>query len=171
MPRFVIPVEKLPPPNSDGNHILRFRIFSEDRNNVSEYSNLYILQSLGQIYPLRSTPVIELNSASTLITVVWDTPSIYNTGSAAIGASIQHNHANEWKTHDADLFARWYGGSSASTFVYLGRSRDNQFATIIPTGSSSATIVGQVANYENDDVYSRQPVDKFIIFSKTIKIK
>ena len=171
MAKIIIPVEDLPPPNSDGNHIFRFRIVSEDRNNFSEYSNLYVLSSLGQIYPLQSSANIELNSSSTLITVVWDTPSIYNVGASAIGASIQHSHASEWKTHDADLFARWYGGSSASTFVYLGRSRDNQFAIIIPTGSSSATIVGQVANYDNNDVYSRQPIDKFTIFSKTIKIQ
>jgi hypothetical protein len=128
MARIKIPVEKLPPPNEDGTHIIRFRVSSEDRNSISEWSKLFQIASIGQIYPEQTTYVVQSGSAITTIT--WDTPSKYNTSELSVGASVQHNHGNEWKQHPADIFVSFTGSGSAN-LVYWGRSDDNSF-TIIP---------------------------------------
>jgi hypothetical protein len=127
MPRITIPVEKLPAPNEDGSHIVRFRVSSEDRNSISEWSKLFQIQSTGQIYPEESTYVVQAGSAIVIIT--WDTPSRYNISSSAIGASVQHNHGNEWKQHPADIFVS-FNSSIEEDLVYWGRSSDNSFSII-----------------------------------------
>ena len=105
MAKFKIPVEKLPPPNINGDHLIRFRVSTEDRNSISEWSKLFSIPSVGQIHPLESEYTI---SASTnLVSLYWDTPSIYNTGASAIGASVLHNHESEWKQHDSDIFVKF----------------------------------------------------------------
>lgn len=172
MPKYTIPVEKLPPPNKNGDHIFRVRVVSKDGNSTSEYSPLFVIKSLGQIYPVSSIPVI--TSSSALITIVWETPSIYNTGSAAVGASVQHNHGSEWKMHECDVFIKYHGGSSPQSFTYLGRTGDNQFLinllnTPRPAGSASATIIGEIASYDEYGVSNRQPNNIFKIFSQTIR--
>jgi len=171
MPRFVVPVETLPGPNEEGDHIFRFRVVSEDRNSSSEYSNLFILKSLGQIYPYNSPVIVDLNSSSTVLTMTWETPSIYNTGASAVGASVLHNHGTEWKVHDADIFVKWlYSAASASaSYTYLGVARENHFNYPIPSGAASAIVIGQVAHYSSN-IGTKQPKDIFTIFSKTIKI-
>jgi hypothetical protein len=125
MARIKIPVEKLPPPNEDGTHIIRFRVSSEDRNSVSEWSKLFQISSTGQIYPIESDYVVK--SGFDLTSITWDTPSIYNLSASASGASVQHNHGNEWKQHGADIFVSFTNSGSAN-FVYWGRSSDNSFS-------------------------------------------
>lgn len=152
MPRFIIPVEKLPPPNDEGNHVFRFRILSEDRNRQSEYSTLFVVESKGQIYPLQTTA--EIVSSGSVTTVYWETPSIYNTGASAVGASVLHNHESEWRIHPSDIFVSWDDGS----YEYFGRSIDSSIGIIKRPGSTTLKVRGQVANYP--------PVvsDKFLIF-------
>lgn len=141
MPRFRIPVEHLPPPDANGNHLFRFRMLSEDRNRRSEYSNLFMIESKGQIYPLQATP--EIVSSGSVTTVYWETPSIYNTGASAIGASVLHNHESEWRIHPSDVFISWDGGS----YEYFGRSSDSTIGIIKRPGSSTLKVRVQVANY------------------------
>lgn len=141
MPKIRIPVEKLPPPNYLGDHYLRFRVSSEDRNSISEWSRLFEIQSKGQIYPLESE--YSVVTASGVLNLIWDTPSIYNTGQSAIGASVLHNHQSEFKVHDADIFYRING----SSYSYYGRSKDNSFSLVIPPGTSTLQVCVQAANY------------------------
>src|SRR6056300_336064 len=102
MAKFIIPVEDLPPPDINGNHVFRFRILSEDRNRQSQYSTLYTIESTGQIFPLESP--YEITSSGSVIGVYWETPSYFNVGASAVGASVLHNHESEWKTHPMDVF-------------------------------------------------------------------
>ena len=141
MPKFTIPVENLGPPNENGDHLFRFRVISQDRNRVSQFSTLYQIKSLGQIYPKQSSACATY--VNNIINIYWDTPSIYNIGASAIGASVQHNHGIDWKIHDADIFISWNSGS----FEYVGRSKDNQFSIIKTNNATTARVVGQVANY------------------------
>lgn len=141
MPKIRIPVEKLPPPNYLGDHYLRFRVSSEDRNSISEWSRLFEIQSKGQIYPLQSE--YSVVTASGVLNLIWDTPSIYNTGISAVGASVLHNHQSEFKVHDADIFYRING----SSYSYYGRSKDNSFSLVIPPGTSTLQVCVQAANY------------------------
>jgi hypothetical protein len=156
MSKYIIPVEKLPPPNSEGNHIFRFRIVSEDKNSISEYSSLYSIQSKGQIYPYLESASAVLQGGN--VVVAWDTPSIYNYSSSAslykdgktytgFSASVAHNHGTDWKIHDADIFVNWYVSGSYQGYEYYGRSKDNSITIIKKTGATKAKVTGQVANY------------------------
>lgn len=142
MPKFRVPVESLPPPNVNGRHLFRFRVLSEDRNRQSQYSPLFTIESKGQVWPLQTTATVSASGG--VILVYWETPSIYNTGASAIGASVQHNHESEWKIHQSDIFVSWDGNE----FIYYGRSSDSEIALIPPSPSIvSVRVVGQVANY------------------------
>lgn len=141
MAKIKVPVERLPPPNFLGNHYIRFRVSSEDRNSVSEYSRLFKIESKGQIHPLESS--YSVVSASGILNLIWDTPSIYNTGPSAVGASVLHTHDSEFKVHDSDVFIKINGGS----YNYYGRSRDNSFSNAIPAGTSTIQVCVQSANY------------------------
>lgn len=95
MAKFKISPENLPPPDSDGDHIFRFRITSEDKTRVSEYSNLYVLKSEGKTYPLRiskggnvfgESRILASTSKSgsgQVITALWETPTQFYTGASA----------------------------------------------------------------------------------------
>jgi hypothetical protein len=184
MPQFRIPVEKLPPPNKDGDHVFRFRIISEDQNRLSTYSSIFIVKSLGQVLPLPSPSVAEVSAGGGLINVTWETPSYYNVGENAfppewadrdgistVSASVLHNHEGEWKVHDSDIFVKWGYGSPVvydEPFEYYGRSRDNQVSILTKENATSAIIVGCVAFY--DSLENKQPSDLFQIFSKEVSI-
>jgi hypothetical protein len=168
MPRFIVPVENLPPPDNKGNHLFRFRIVSEDQNRISQYSTLYTISSKGQIYPLESNAVAEIASGGSVINVTWDTPSIYNVGASAVGASVQHNHEGEWKVHDSDIYVKWLGAGLPNTFEYFGRSRDNSASIIRNFSASAVVIVGDVAHYEK--LANRQPNSIFTIFSVELSL-
>lgn len=141
MAKFRVPVESLPPPNVNGRHLFRFRILSEDRNRFSQYSPLFTIESKGQILPLQTSA--QVNISASVISIYWETPSIYNIGASAVGASVLHNHESEWKIHDADIFVSW----NNNPFIYYGRSRDSEFGIIRQEGASSVRVIGQVANY------------------------
>jgi hypothetical protein len=144
MAKFVIPVEKLPPPYTDGFHTFRFRVTTEDRNSISQYSNLYELESVGQIYPQESEYSIVVQSG--IVTVAWETPSIYNVGEFAVGPSVQHNHESEWKVHDSDIFVK-FNNFLTPDFIYWGRSKDNTVSILPYSGATNIHIVAQVANH------------------------
>lgn len=141
MAKVRIPVEQLPPPNSVGDHYVRFRISTEDKNSISEWSKLFQIQSKGQIYPLESQYTVV--SASGVVNLIWDTPSIYNVGPSAVGASVLHNHASEWKIHDSDIFVK----INDQDYSYYGRSRDNSFSIVVPVGASAISVFVQAANH------------------------
>jgi hypothetical protein len=139
-----IPVEKLPPPDKNGDHAFQFRIISVDKNQWSAWSQLYIIKSIGQYRPVESevTTIV----ADEEITVTWDTPTIYNYNSASItSASIAHNHSQNFKQHDTDIYVQWGSGSAMGNFAYHERSSDDSTNILIQPGSASARVVGVIA--------------------------
>ena len=46
--KFFIPLSKLPYPNIDGKHRVRFRITTQDRNEISEWSPIFVMDSPNQ---------------------------------------------------------------------------------------------------------------------------
>jgi len=138
--KFVIPVEKLGPPNEEGQQLFRFRIISADRNRFSQYSTLFAIDSTGQIFPSLSSACAIY--ATGVLNIYWNTPSIYNVGASAVGASVLHNHGTDWKAHDVDIFISWDSG----TFEYQGRTRDNSFS-VVKLGYTTARVIGQMASY------------------------
>lgn len=139
-----IPVEKLPPPDKNGNHAFQFRIISVDKNQWSAWSQLYVIKSIGQYRPLESdvTAIV----ATDEVTVTWDTPTIYNYNSASItSASIAHNHSQNFKQHPTDIFVQWGSGSVMGNFEYHERSEDDTTNILIPEGSASVRVFGVIA--------------------------
>ena len=139
-----IPVEKLPPPDGNGDHAFQFRIISVDKNQWSAWSQLYIIKSVGQYRPLESDVTAVISSQE--VSLTWDTPTIYNYNSASItSASIAHNHSQNFKQHDSDVFVQWGSGSVMGNFEYHDRVSSDTTSVIIPAGSASVRVVGTVA--------------------------
>ena len=141
MARFIIPVEELPPPDVNGDHLFRFRIISEDQSKISEYSTLYSIESKGLIYPEQYDA--QISSSGSVVNVTWETPSFFNVSSSAIGVPVLHNHLSEWKSHNMDVFVSWDGGD----YEYYARTIDSNIEIIKRPGSSTLKIFVQMANY------------------------
>jgi hypothetical protein len=170
-----IPVEKLPPPDKNGDHAFQFRIISVDKNQWSAWSQLYIVKSIGQYRPLESdvTAIISTDE----ITVTWDTPTIYNYNSASItSASIAHNHSQNFKQHATDIFVQWGSGSAMGNFEYHERSEDDSTSILIEPGSASVRVLGLVAlkdiprknTFEEDSEYQIR-LDSYLGISGSVQ--
>lgn len=145
MTQIRIPVEVLPTPNKNGDQILQFRVISEDRNYTSPWSNLYVVKSIGQYRPLESSYVYTSSSANKLVSVTWDTPTIYNYSASLTSASIAHNHTQNYKQHDTDIYIKWNPSSSASYYEYHDRVGSDSTTIVVPAGATSVRIIGGVA--------------------------
>jgi hypothetical protein len=152
MARIRIPVEQLPPPNQDGDHVFQFRIISEDRNRTSPWSNFYQIKSVGQYRPEVSSVVnnYPAGASSNSITLVWDTPTVYNVGSGT--TSIVHNHSENFKKHATDIFIKYSGGSWTGTLNWQYHDRVSTDSTSISIPSvgndpipSKIYVIGLVA--------------------------
>lgn len=74
--KFIIPLAKLPYPNIDGTHRVRFRITTQDRNELSEWSPIYVVDSPAQ--QSASTSVnYQTQVSGNVITVSWEPNSLY----------------------------------------------------------------------------------------------
>jgi hypothetical protein len=139
-----IPVEKLPSPDKNGDHSFQFRIISVDKNQWSAWSQLYIIKSIGQYRPLESDVGAVITPDE--ITLTWDTPTIYNYNSASLtSASISHNHSQQFKQHDTDIFVQWGSGSAMGNFEYHEKAASDSTSIAIDTGSASVRVIGLVS--------------------------
>ena len=139
-----VPVEQLPPPDKNGDHAFQFRIISIDKNQRSTWSQLYVVKSIGQYRPLESDVTAVISSEE--VSLTWDTPTIYNYNSAsATSASIAHNHSQNFKQHDSDIFVQWGSGSAMGNFQYHDRVSADTTSIVIEGGSASVRVVGIVA--------------------------
>jgi hypothetical protein len=152
-----IPVEKLPPPDSNGDHAFQFRIISVDKNQWSAWSQLYIVKSIGQYRPLESDVTAVISSQE--VSLTWDTPTFYNYDGSSnsieeIDAGVYainspsvsvHNHSQNFKQHNSDVFVQWGSGSAMGNFQYHDRVTSDTTSIVIPDGSASVRVVGTVA--------------------------
>lgn len=165
MPKVRIPVEQLPPPNIYGDHNLRFRVVSESKNIISRWSNLYTIKSIGQYRPYESDVVLEIGSD--IVSATWETPSIYNFSASLSSASIAHNHSQNFKRHETDIFISWDSGN----FQYHDRVLTDNTSVIIE-GTSTIRIVALVATHgfntsisgANADALVSDLSERFLIF-------
>ena len=153
-----IPVEKLSPPDKNGDHAFQFRIISVDKNQWSAWSQLYVVKSIGQYKP-KMSPVSASIQAGVL-TVNWVTPLFYNydgTSNAVVedpvtgltvsnsASVVQHNHSLDSRAHNTDVFVQFSSGSVMGDFGYFGRVPDDTARILVPTTSASVRVVGTVA--------------------------
>lgn len=108
--------EDLPIINSNvGGYGVRYRIVSEDRNRVSHWSPIYLLDAL---YTYVSGQ-IKFAKTSAVVTVTWDKVEVKR-GSVTIG-----------KIRDYEVWVKW-GKSNAGDWAYDGKSQSNTLNLIIP---------------------------------------
>jgi hypothetical protein len=140
-----IPVEKLPPPDSNGDHAFQFRVISVDKNQWSGWSQLYIIKSIGQYRPEISA--VSASVDDRVITATWTTPTKYNVSASLSSASISHNHTSDYRHHDTDIFVQFGSGSVMGDFNYYSRVSNDTVRIVVPPGSESASVrvVGTVA--------------------------
>jgi hypothetical protein len=138
-----IPVEKLPPPDKNGDHAFQFRIISVDKNQWSAWSQLYVVKSIGQYRP-KLSPVSAF-IANNVLTVNWNSPLVYNAFASLPSASIQHTRSLSDKFLDTDVFVQFSSGSVMTNFGYLSTVSDDAVEILIPSTSASVRVVGTVA--------------------------
>ncbi len=73
MPRYIFPLENLPVPDINGKHKIRFRLRTEDGNAISAWSNLSILESVGQTASAayRVSATVDNSPTPKLLRVAW----------------------------------------------------------------------------------------------------
>jgi hypothetical protein len=131
MAKFRIPLADLPPPNLEGNHYLRFRIATEDRNSISEWSQIFDLESVGQI-PSASVLYQHILDDSTNpqnITLIWE------------GGYLEYNKTLDQSKHD--VFVKW----DDDPYIYIGRIIGNTFRLLVDPNKNSAQFIVQVPSY------------------------
>lgn len=166
MAKIRIPVEQLPPPNKYGDHNIQFRVVSEDRNRVSAWSTVNTIKSLGQYRPLQSN--VEDNYISGIgqevISITWDTPTIYNYSPLLSSASIAHNHSANWKQHLTDIYIRWTGGTASGHYEYHDRVSTDTTTIIKPVALSPTHVyvIGTVATYGLPPGISGVDLDNYV---------
>ncbi len=183
-----IPVEKLPPPDKNGDHAFQFRIISVDKNQWSAWSQLYVIKSIGQYRPLESNVAAIISTQD--VSVTWDTPLYYNYDglSNAIvveedeniivnSASVNfHNHSQNFKQHNTDVFVQWGSGSAMGNFEYHERSQNDSTSILIEPGSASVRVVGLVAlkdiprqnTFEDNEAYQIR-LDEYLGISGSVQ--
>jgi hypothetical protein len=138
--RFTIPLENLPPTSSSAQHIVRFRVISEDRNRVSDYSPIFLLDSPGQI-PSASVQYAITTSAGigsgTFVDLIW------------AGDYISMHKTLDSNIHD--IFVKW---SYSGIYEYVGRVVGNNFRILKPAAATTVRFKVQLPSYP-----SEHPVD------------
>lgn len=131
MARIRIPVNQLPPTNSIGNHFIRFRISSEDRNSISEWSQCFVLFSEKQIPSASVQHAISINSSASpsVINLIWS------------GDYVEYHKDLDSQQHD--IFANW----SSYGYEYIGRVTGNNFSIISRDEEDTVLFKVQVPGY------------------------
>jgi hypothetical protein len=147
MAKLVIPLKNLPPPDRNGDHTIRFRISTEDRNSISEWSKLFRLESPGQSDPEQVESNITALTEEGPFEVTWN-------GNVVTSVSLETSTINESQQYD--IFVKW----DLDPFYYLGRVTGNRVVVYKEPGKSSLRVIGQLPVYPAPT----QTILKFQIF-------
>jgi hypothetical protein len=130
----------LPDINSNlGGYILRYRIVSEDKNRVSQWSPIFIAQPGYSFVP--GNLVVETGSVSA--SVVWN------------AVSIQKNFSEITKAASYDLWARWHN-SDAGDWVYVDRVTGTTYTLLLPNDYTiNGVSQGTTPSFLDIEIYLR----------------
>ena len=137
MARIRIPLEKLPPPYKDGKHSIRFRISSEDRNSISEWSNMFNVTSIGQISP---------NQVDARVVALKEGGPYELSWKEEITIELPSGSFVKRKVSEYDLFIKW---DYSEEFEFYGRVANNSTVIFSEEGESpeSLRVIGQLPTY------------------------
>jgi hypothetical protein len=135
MARFIVPVNKLPPPDKDGNQNIRFRITTDDRNSLSQYSTIFSVESFGQINPDQVESNITALTENGPFEIVWNP----NVSTSVNSHGIVDNELQAY-----DIFIKW---NYDADFNYFGRVTGNKVTIYKPLAATSLRVIGQLPSY------------------------
>jgi hypothetical protein len=118
--KFFIPLSKLPYPNIDGKHRVRFRITTQDRNEISEWSPIFVVDSPNQQV-----------SAS------------INYTSQTLGSTVTFSWLPDSKYKEYDVFT----SLSGEDLQYFTRTANNNVSINVPTEATSYRVWVQLPTY------------------------
>jgi hypothetical protein len=142
MAKFIIPLDKLPPPYKNGNHYLRFRITTEDKNSLSQWSQIYDIESVGQISPTEvDAQVVSLQEGGPYEVNWREDISVELPSGSVVKRSIREYDIFVKWSYDSDFhFNQRVLGDRVRIFEEDGekpwRERDKEFVPHIFTKSS-----------------------------------
>jgi hypothetical protein len=131
MAKFTIPLKNLPPPDKNGNHLLRFRVTTEDRNSISEWSKIFKVESLGQIDPEQVESNVTALTENGPFEITWK-------GDVITSVSSEVSTVNESQQYD--IFVKW----DIDPFYYFGRVTGNKVVVYKEPTASSMRVVGHL---------------------------
>lgn len=118
--KFFIPLSKLPYPNIDGKHRVRFRITTQDRNEISEWSPIFVMDSPNQ-------------QSSASVTYQYQT-----IGQTAALSWLPNSQYKEY-----DIFISFNG----QPLSYFTRTANSGINVNIPGGSTTLRVWVQLPSY------------------------
>lgn len=148
MAKFTIPINNLPPPNKEGFHTLRFRITTEDKNSLSQWSTLYSIESFGQIEPEQVESNITALTSDGPFEVVWNQD---------VSTSVNSQGVVDNELQAYDIFVKWNYDAS---FNYFGRVTGNKVTVYKNLPATSLRVIGQLPSHP----IPTEPIVKFQIF-------
>ena len=139
MAKIRIPVENLPPPDSNGEHVLQFRVVSEDRNRISAWSPLYVVKSIGQYRPVESDVTAVVSEKD--VSITWDTPIAYNNVANANSSVLSTAVQTDNKIIAVGWFSMW-NSTLANKIVRLNSngSVDEEFMANVSSSVSHRVV-------------------------------
>jgi len=134
MAKFTIPLKNLPPPDKNGDHLLRFRVTTEDRNSISAWSKIFKVESLGQINPEQVESNVTALTENGPFEVTWK-------GDVITSVSSEVSTVNESQQYD--IFVKW----DSDPFYYFGRVTGNRVVIYKDPTASSMRVIGQLPSH------------------------
>jgi hypothetical protein len=134
MAKFVVPLKNLPAPDTIGNQLVRFRITTEDRNSISEWSSFFVVESLGQIDPEQVESNLTALTEDGPFEITWK-------GDVITLLSPETSITNESQQYD--IFVKW----NSDPFYYFGRVTGNRVVIYKEDGATSLRVIGQLPTH------------------------
>ena len=148
MAKFIIPINKLPPPAQDGTQNLRFRITTDDKNSLSQWSTIFYLESFGQKDPDQVESNVTAWTEDGPFEVVWN----QNVSTSVNSSGVVDNELQSY-----DIFVKW---NYDADFNYFGRVTGNKVTLYKPLPATSLRVIGQLPSHP----VPTEPIVMFQIF-------
>lgn len=148
MAKFIVPLDQLPPPASDGTQKFRFRIITEDKNVISYWSPIFKIINNSQIV---------YSNENTQGFIAFSASAVYDSRNDAISVTLDSpgTDYNEF-IKNYDIFVKWDSGS----YDFYNRMNANGIS-IANSGSATVRVKGQ---------YPSQYIDGEPVETQSLKI-
>lgn len=139
MARVIVPLNKLPYPGNEGKHKVRFRITTKDYNEISEWSPVFILDSIGQIATASASYTYDI------VTTTYGRKTI----------NLTWEDVNSFlDVEDHDIFVDW---DQSGEYEYYRRVTGNSVSIMTPILADYVKIKVQLPSYptppQEDDTF------------------